>query len=192
MKVQRKHHPILFQSDMIKAIQENRKTQTRRKLKSKVKYKKGDILFVRESFMAQSGDNHPSFYLSDLTDDQILQMQKAGFKKKPSIHLPKTYSRIWLQVTAVRTEPLQLITRNDAIREGIEKNGTMKMENMNVVCWKNYLFPRDPLKQIVNPINSFKTLWQSINGVENWHDNPTVIVITFRRLNDSEIFEICG
>lgn len=194
MKTQNKHHPILFQSAMIQAIKNGTKTQTRRKFKGQNKYKKGDILFVRESFLVHPNHKHPSFYCADLTSDKILEMQKIGFKKKPSIHLPKTYSRIWLKVIDVRVEPLQMITKRDAIAEGISQNGTMTTgENLQLTCWKNYLFPHDPLKKIVNPIFSFKTLWQSINGVESWHSNDDVIVIEFERIDAKEMFnENCG
>ncbi|MNY47738.1 hypothetical protein D3C86_1830290 [compost metagenome] len=46
----------------------------------------------------------------------------------------------------------------------------------------NYLDDRTATE---NPIESFKTLWQSINGMDSWDTNPWVWVVEYERLSVS-------
>jgi hypothetical protein len=171
-----KERPIIFQTKMVKAILEGRKTHTRRVVgkgrwhnrfivsDSPVKYeiasthdcpygKAGDLLWVRETW-APLGDypkcNYSFMYKADT--------ELSYSKWKLSIHMPKDAARIWLQVEDVRVERLHDITKDDAIAEGIRDG--------------------DPM-----PVIQFKNLWQSINGPESWEQNPFVWVIKFKVLS---------
>ncbi|HED3064968.1 TPA: hypothetical protein R4057_001921 [Kluyvera ascorbata] len=78
---------------------------------------------------------------------------------KPSIHMPRAACRILLEITDVRVERLNDISREDAIAEG----GTPYFN----VDW-------------------FSGLWASIYGEESWTANPWVWVIEFKRLEGGD------
>ena len=127
--------PILFNTEMVRAILDGRKSCTRRLLKEpftvhpngyitkprgnenfcpyEPPYQPGDILYVRETWKkAPNG----YFYYEDWQRDDIADVAKW----KPSIHMPKEAARIWLKVTDVRVERLQEITEEQACVEGTD------------------------------------------------------------------------
>lgn len=135
--------PILFNTDMVLAVLEGRKTSTRRKinadkamevLKSPARIENpgiadkefirllinqpcepGDILYVRETW-------------SEWTDGYVYKAWPGPFPQAgcypsttwhPSIHMPKEAARIFLKVTDVCVEQIQDMKPDDAVREGI-------------------------------------------------------------------------
>jgi hypothetical protein len=82
-------------------------------------------------------------------------------RPRPSIHMPRWASRITLEVTGVRVERLNDITRGEAMAEGCP--------------FPNMKFGPDPREW-------FADLWSSINGEGNWDLNPWVWVVEFRRV----------
>jgi hypothetical protein len=146
---------------------------------------RGDVLWVRETFLwvlldhahdllEGSRERNQYVYKASIHSDWMeYAKEKYGYKWKPSIHMPKEACRIFLRITNVRVEQLHIISRQDAIAEGIERIPS-------VHWWKNYL--EKPLPGTSNPFFSFKTLWQSINGEQSWNDNPWVWVIEFERV----------
>ena len=132
--------PILFNTDMVRALLDGRKTVTRRVIKPQPEgavlaalnsgeesrktltaacapYQAGDILYVRETWAMQQG----------------LYWHKAGLKIegngraygvlppekwRPSILMPKEAARIFLRVTDVRVERLQDMTDEQCARDG--------------------------------------------------------------------------
>lgn len=98
---------------------------------------------------------------------------------KPSIFMPRLLSRILLEIVEVRVERLQDMTEKDAIAEGIEWEGAK--------LWKNYTLLRQGFYhprggQYLSAVNSYRTLWESINGPGSWERNPWVWALTFRRI----------
>lgn len=79
---------------------------------------------------------------------------------KPSIHMPRWASRITLEITGVRVERLQDISRGDAMDEGCP-------------------FPN--MAQGDDPRKWYADLWESLNGKGSWDANPWVWIIEFRR-----------
>lgn len=133
--------PILFNTEMVRAILDGRKSCTRRLVKffsgenprwtgyikdglmlyngknepciRKAPYQPGDTLYVRETWKkAPNG----YYYYEDWQRGDIADLTKW----KPSIHMPKEAARIWLKVTDVRVERLQEITSEQICREGVE------------------------------------------------------------------------
>lgn len=142
-----RERPILFNTEMVKAILEGRKTCTRRAIKfssgmtgrpigkagdssnplgvmypggiKRPPYQRGDILYVRETWCS-AYDGEKYFYLADkLTNrEERLLLNYDNVKWHPSIHMPKEATRIWLKATDVRVERLQEITETQAQAEG--------------------------------------------------------------------------
>ena len=198
--------PILFNTEMVKAILDGRKAVTRRCVKYKYSntemkmrtdkygtrlieiqkdvegetfgynkdgtswrqllpfiekvspFKKGDILYVRETFCYHEYARKPWYGYKANGDERDVDMRWY-----PSIHMPKEAARIFLRVTGVRVERLQNITPEQALCEGTKEK-----------------FP--PLV-----VDEFIDIWNStINKTDmdkyGWHANPWVWVIEFERL----------
>ena len=202
-----KARPILFNTDMVKAILAGRKTQTRRTLKDqppedmsralRVGFgplesvqksglyrfansktgdmwpegplmcpygQTGDLLYVRETFRLYDSSmecacydpctcsrhhGKPMYFADGFS-------AKDELKWKPSIHMPREFSRLTLEITDVRVERLQEIDRGDCMEEGCP-------------------FPN---MAVNDPIGWFSGLWDSVYG--NWSSNPWVWVVEFK------------
>ena len=195
-----KERPILFSGPMVRAILEGRKTQTRRIVKpqpdenglsfmpnapldwrddvhgdwnpwkgetpdgdtwrGRVQCWPGDRLWVRETWM-RSPNAHlgmPPIEYKATSSNQFIE-EWPGYWK-PSIHMPRWASRINLAVVSVRVERLQDCSITDALAEGIVTDDE----------WP------------VDPRDSYRSLWESINGPGSWDANPWVWVIEFKRI----------
>lgn len=174
--------PILFNTEMVRAILDGRKTQTRRVCKGqpqddgkcspedigyKPPYKPGDILWVRETWAWLSAPDCGSFCIGPCKkykEDYGCFVHKASNpnfteKWKPSIHMPREAARIFLSVKDVRAERLKEMSANDAMDEGFTD-------------W-----------------NEFARLWDSTIKPEDidkfgWNANPWVWVIKFERTKE--------
>lgn len=187
---------ILFNTDMVQAILDGRKTTTRRVMKPQplyytgrryifaddccpkkwedcdniietYQYQPGDILYVRETW-------------SEWTDGYVYKAWASPFpqpgrypdkfmKWHPSIHMPKDAARIWLRVTDVRVERLQDMTGQDILQEGV---------NCHVHPEAHYFDGNQKMM--------FAELWDSMIrktdlGRYGWDANPWVWVIEFER-----------
>lgn len=135
--------PILFNTEMVRAILDGRKTATRRVVKDYDKYERllgiefkfpmrvykafnspcepGDILYVRETW-SQSKDGLFLYRAwpgeGQEPEKQDEAMRCLGLKWRPSIYMPREAARIWLRVTDVGVERLQEIDEDGAIAEG--------------------------------------------------------------------------
>lgn len=151
----------------------------------------GDRLWVREAWQHS---NHPYgpydedcmvFYRADFLDDvhgPDGEKSPEGHYRtwRPSIHMPRTASRIVLEIKSVRVERLHDISEADAIAEGIERADDF----FDCRCWRAYDEPKG--SDVVfpdDPIGSYASLWMSINGPGSWDANPWVWALEFRRLN---------
>lgn len=211
--------PILFSTDMVRAILAGRKTQTRREIKKKYsntdlvlktdkhgsrlierqndvpppvdnghgtvtyrmaayaevkpKYRVGDILWVRETWNHWPVRPYPFVY-------KATYLNTFGHTWKPSIHMPKRAARIFLKVISVRVERLQDMSESDAIAEGVLVNeDSLECWDYEIKDWGHFGF---------DPIDSFQTLWESINGENSWNENPYVWVYEFEVIEKPENF----
>lgn len=193
---------------MILALLDSRKTQTRRALGLKgrlnifepgvwtddyvmdpgnadwrskhIPIQDGDRLWVRESLRAASSDQGAR-WLTYAADGKDIWPTSEWTKPRdtvPSIHMPRWASRLTLYVTDVRVQRLQDISEADAIAEGIEKDHAAGMPS--VWGWRDYLRGNDIAKRhFADPCESYRTLWNSINGPGAWEANPWVAAYTF-------------
>ena len=90
----------------------------------------------------------------------------------PSIHMPRWASRLTLIVEEVRVEPLQAISREDAIAEGIERVGG------GMLRWENWSGADG--QSATSPQAAYALLWNSLHGAAAWDANPWVVALTFR------------
>jgi hypothetical protein len=191
-----KERPILFSTEMIRAILGGRKTQTRRVMKpqpawyfgtmdtldtmlfkGKIMQKKtlekhapygipGDLLYVRETWGLPSPELQKLnpvvdvVYKADVPEDNPFPVCDRW---KPSIHMPKKFARIWLEVKDVRVERLQDISEEDIVREG---------------AWN----PAHSVDEVFSEAyEAWSELWDSINAKRGygWDMNPFCWVIDF-------------
>lgn len=157
----------------------------------------GDILWVRETFEVHfcndGGDDYTMLhYISDNSWTRLNTGMKAG--KHPSIHMPRIASRILLEITHIKIERLQDISPEDACDEGIEYDNIDldAFEGGELVAdFKNYTWKDDAscedyhFPTFASCIESYRTLWQKINGKDSWNENPWVWVIEFKIINHS-------
>ena len=199
--------PILFNTEMVRAILDGRKSCTRRLVKiqpkdneytvvftrkdvqiktekttAKSPYQVGDILYVRETWMDYAGR---TMYRADCDKYRLESLKLAEFSWKPSIHMPKEAARIWLKVTGVRVERLQEITPKEAENEGV---GNLFYDDIGYSD-KNYGTEVDPEYGIAK--EQFAWLWDSTIKKSDfdrygWDANPYVWVISFERCEKPE------
>lgn len=125
--------PILFSSPMVRAILDGRKTMTRRVYKPRFdKWKVGGRLWVKETYLVATRKDGHQKIIYQATDPNL---QEIGFdyavecsKKtqlplwKPSIFMPRSLSRIQLEITELKRERIRDCSNEDAIREGFLRN----------------------------------------------------------------------
>lgn len=146
-----KELPILFNAEMVRAILDGRKTQTRRVVKPQQFDFCGDQLIYYDDKLVECqdcGEEHdPDHHQKILkcpygkpgdrlwvketwcdpydTHDAVYRADADGdfyaFTWRPSIHMPRWASRITLEIIDVRVERLWDITEEDAVKEGIDK-----------------------------------------------------------------------
>ena len=152
----------------------------------------GDVLWVRETW-AVAGARTRYKADHDWTDEEIELGETAQWK--PSIHMPKSACRIFLEVVSVRVERLQDISEADAKQEGISivDQNPVNIYNNYVFNVKNAMWPGygsiTKTYGFTNPKDSFHSLWESINGHQSWVINPWVWVVEFKQIEKPENFK---
>lgn len=108
---------LLFKGEMVRAILEGRKTETRRLATNLVA---GDKVFVKETFRVCSRCNQ-TLYRADHTPRHCVTPKDMHTRAnwKPSIFMPEKLSRIKLEIVSVHSEPLKRITEAGAVAEGV-------------------------------------------------------------------------
>ncbi|WP_211474812.1 hypothetical protein [Collimonas humicola] len=153
----------------------------------------GDRHWVRETFVAfgywetrfSVKKNRDEWHFVDLTLDRGLayRFDRAALSasrrngsipdwhNRPSIFMPRTASRILLEVTSVGVEQLRSIKESDARAEGV----TIEDRHMNGYCAGECYPPA---------IRAYRELWESLYGAGSWDANPWVWVVEFRRVTE--------
>lgn len=183
-----KERGMLFTDEMVRAILDGRKTQTRRP----IKWKQTRYTEIGErddgSYWPWSEDSenscdywHPCpfgkvgdriyvretfgecgerlVYRADIDNGANCKVRRWT----PSIHMPRWASRITLEITGVHVERVAQISNDDAKAEGVIAED----------CIIGYRYDV-----------GFLRLWDSIYGDGSWKENPWVWVITFKRVDE--------
>lgn len=182
---------ILFNTDMVRAILEGRKTATRRVVKPqptswvenmfktpgtniwrtcgsscwfeyKAPFVPGDILWVRETWAEMP---YGFVYRADGEEPEEWDVDDRW---RPSIHMPREAARIFLRVTGVRVERLQEISGEDIRAEGVlGTHFKAPTRGAFVDVWDRTVKPADL-------------------PAYGWDANPWVWVIEFERISKVE------
>lgn len=183
--------PILFNTQMVKAILDNRKTATRRLIKNDP-YQIDDILYVRETFRYQiRHDGIFIVYKADNPDLMNYDTNSRGsystnkVKWRPSVHMPYELARIFLRVTNMHAERLQDIKFHQVYQEGIPSAPNC------AICVHDNTCPDTALKNQCEQVKAFTRLWDSTIkksdfGRYDWQSNPWVWVYEFERISKDE------
>lgn len=193
--------PILFNTEMVRAILDGRKDATRRIVKGFIPDDAvwGYTAFTPKGYISCRGtfaDGYgEKFFKLPCESGDILYVRETwkeapkGYyyyedwqkddiadvtKWKPSIHMPKEAARIWLKVMNVRVERLQEISAESALAEGADK----------------YIHTNGGLDENMT-ITSFIGIWNSTikkSDIDRygWDANPWVWVIEFERCEKQE------
>lgn len=171
-------------------------------------HKSGDMLWVREPMTIvdvrftvtklDSGDVVPttlvrSRYGASTVEDfgretnqwreypQRLAEPRKG--RSVAYGCPREFARGAVEITSVRCERLQSISASDARAEGVDVE---TVRPGSVETFRNYT---NGDGYCTSPIDSFRTLWDSINAARGfgWDANPHVFVYSFRQINAAEV-----
>lgn len=155
----------------------------------------GDRLWVRETWQGPLWDEDGPFPENGYTPEYCEYRADEGNTPwfvdadgnehncwRPSIHMPRWACRIVLEIVSVRVERLQDISEADAKAEGIladsfEHNGQLYFRDYRLSDAEASTQPA-----LKSPIESFRSLWESINGPESWLANHWVWVVEFKRV----------
>ena len=188
--------PILFNTDMVRALLGGRKTVTRRVIDRDIvnrfdmesdgtvisyedpgtgdhyeptavcRYQPGDVLYVRETWAEMP------YGIVYRADDERPEGWDCDDRWKPSIHMPGELARLFLRVKSVRIQRLNDMTEEDAMAEG---------------------FPDAPAGED-SPLERFAQLWDKTikrgeRAAFGWYGNPYVWVIEFEKISRKEALE---
>lgn len=96
-------------------------------------------------------------------DEDVYHKDDGVGKWRPSIFMPRRFSRIILEITDIRCQRIQEISREDAIAEGVGCDSSADNKSLD------------------NPCQQFAKLWDSINLQRGygWYLNSWVFVYSF-------------
>lgn len=107
--------------------------------------------------------------------------ERASHWKSP-IYLQRKHSRIKLVVEAIKGQRLQLLTREDALAEGMHADGDPRYPDEVHLIWSGrHPHPRDRNKALGTPRFAFGNIWNEMQRPPySWAYDPWVWAISFR------------
>ena len=188
------YRPMLFNTEMVRAILEGRKTETRRRVRAEqaaavlssparaenpdvpdhqfievlcdAPCLAGDVLWVRETWCEAMGRAGKYFYRAYAGPRDEMKEYAHSFNRwRPSIHMPREAARLFLRVTEVRAERLQEITPEGIREEGAQgRHFRAPTRGAFADLWNSTIQPKD-------------------RPTYGWEANPWVWVIRFERVD---------
>ncbi|PLD29615.1 morphogenetic protein [Klebsiella pneumoniae] len=194
---------MIFNGEMVRALLDGRKTQTRRPVKFPVHDKNlgcelagnelagelsagnylnsafgkpGDRIWVRETW-AEAGASAPD-----------LKLYRANYPE----HVPSIYENVppaeeirWtpsIHMPRWASRILLEITDVRVERLNAISQEDAQAEGMELAGWRPTYSDPDSGGEVMTPYDNFAELWSSIYGDESWKANPWVWVISFGRV----------
>ena len=189
-----KEHPIIFSTDMVKAILEGRKTQTRRVIKPQPEYQDNTNIYWGNKwcFVNDIKDSMPQFCPYGQVGNRLVIKETWATENrynhlKPS-EVPRTakiwyladeqynpflmgkvrsamFMCYWMSRARPEITEVRVEKLRDIIEEDIKKEGCP-----SIVCG------------VGHRLQWFKELWDSLNAKRgySWESNPWVWVISFK------------
>lgn len=117
----------------------------------------GDTIYVKETYAQVDGK-----YVYKLDNPDLKVKWVSG------MFMPERAARIFLLLDQITPEYLHDITEEEAIIEGVKRVDD---------GFKDYLNDKNVYEKAVD---SFKSLWIKIGGIDSWNENPPVYAIKFR------------
>ncbi len=206
-----REYPILFSGQMVKALLDGRKTQTRRVMKGQLKFSDAGVWYQRKPNKANVGIMlpHESFQESIIQDSPYGQIGDRLWVRETWRIEDRGPIGNLLFFAADSGSPCGLLTDDRGIKYA--KRSTKYRPSIHMPRWAsrinleitdvrvqklNEISEGDAKAEGVGPWphgevltpnrNSFIELWESINGRREgctWNDNPWVWAISFKRLH---------
>ncbi|MER8959353.1 hypothetical protein [Mesorhizobium sp. M0701] len=138
----------------------------------------GDKLYVREAWRTESrayDDLAPSVMDADYPviyeADADWSLNKSVGRLRPGMHMPRWASRLTLTVSDIRVQRLQEINDEDAVAEGVDQNGAVAGQDVDIDggWWPG------------GPRNQYSRLWNGLNEPRGfgWDVDPWVVAVSF-------------
>lgn len=141
----------------------------------------GDRLWIRENgwerpermpqMLRDGADTWERFYFDVLlAPGEAEELKGYGFKRRPSIHMPRWACRTVLELTEIRVERVNQISGPDCLAEGIRRRSGVN----DGVPLEGDIWAQEK--------KDFRVLWESINGPGSWDRNDWVWVLSFKKV----------
>jgi hypothetical protein len=140
--------------------------------------------YVQVAKLHEDGLYERLVYRADFPDDYDGFGLIGGWR--PSIHMPREFCRIVLEITDVRVQRVQDISEEDARAEGVTIPVSDKGRFLVDLAAPVPIL--DEQEWQIRPARcNFASLWDSLNAARGfgWETNPWVWCLTFRRIEDA-------
>ena len=196
--------PIIFNTEMVRAILDGRKTMTTRPISPQPKIRNRglfiilwndlEIIELNEGRALKRLSQHSPYQVGDvlyvretwadvhtINEIDCLPIYRAdsidgeGVKWRPSIYMPKEYARLFLKITDIKARRLRDITESEAQREGWDLSDTSGYETYDPVY-------------MTKAIGWFRGVWESTYSKKGlrWIDDPWVWTYAFKVVSNPE------
>lgn len=136
----------------------------------------GDRLWVRETLTRSGGCIS---YAAGYKPTKLIWPVTWKQDPRPSIHMPREFSRLTLVVTGTKIERLHDISDDDVGREGLLPWGGGDIGSDNK--WHRLFHSAVPGNEHSGDCapDVFRELWDYLHGPGSWKENPELVALTF-------------
>src|SRR3546814_2796539 len=107
--------------------------------------KAGDLLWVRETWLHADGSDGTPNAGAIIYSANYLEPEVPRTRWRPSIHMPRTASRLTLRITDVRVQRLQDISPDDCVAERSEEH-TSELQSLMRISYAVFCLKKKKTK----------------------------------------------